>query len=74
MNFSELLDRAVRRSRNRRRVSLVMEHLQSVVAYLKDHASPKLLQAQTHDDSLATLLSLASCLSDLPVLGSGDGP
>jgi DNA-binding response OmpR family regulator len=72
VDFDELLTHvhgAVRRSHARRRTSAVIERLCSVVADLETENSRSFSRNEPADESsLATLRTLASCLSDLLVL------
>ena len=64
-----LLYKAVQRSRNRRRLSAVVERLCSVVADLEAEDPGRLSHNEGGDgSSLATIRTLASCLSDLLVV------
>ncbi len=72
VDFDELLTQvhgAVRRSHARRRTASVIERLRSVVVDLEAENSGSLSRTDGADESaLATIRTLASCLSDLLVL------
>ncbi len=64
-----LLHKSVQRSRSRRRLSTVIERLCSVVADLEvENPGPLSHNKGGDESSLATIRTLASCLSDLLVL------
>lgn len=63
------LHRAVERSHDRRRLQAVVERLCSVVADLEvENPAPLCRDVKGDESSLATIRTLASCLSDLLVL------
>jgi len=72
VDFEELLSHvrgAVRRSHARRRISSVVERLCTVVADLEaENAMSHARNDRADESSLATIRTLASCLSDLLVL------